>query len=255
MEIVRNTPAELYLRHELTSDPPVFAFNFAGHDTTAHNFVWVIYFLAGSPKVQDWIHEEIEHVLGGRPREDWDYKTDYPRLKRCLAVVFESLRLYQPVGLAKWTADRPATLQVGERTLVIPPRTMVSPSHASAHTDPRYWGPDSLAWRPSRWIRPGPTAAPGDLDGEEVVAPVRGTFIAWSDGVRDCPGKKFSQVESVATIAALFREWRVDPVTNPGETLEAARERVLRFIEEDTGMVLLVQLLHPERCPLVWKKR
>lgn len=239
---------------ELTFGPPVFIFNFAGHDTTAHTFVWVMCFLAGNPQVQDWIHEEIQNALGDRPKDQWDYKTDFPRLKRCMAVLFESMRLYAPVGMAKWTGEHTATLQVGEKTLVIPPRTMVVPSHASTQTDPKYWGSDSLTWRPSRWIQPAASASVG-IDVEELVSPQRGTFLSWSDGARDCPGKKFSQVEAVATIAALFRDWRVDPVTEPGEALDDARKRVLRFIEEDTGMVLLVQLLHPERCPLMWTKR
>jgi cytochrome P450 len=143
------------------------------------------------------------------------------------------------VGMAKWTGENSTTLQVGEKTLVIPPRTMVVPSHASTQTDPRYWGSDSLTWRPSRWIRPCSSRS-GDIDGEELITPVCGTYLSWSDGVRDCPGKKFSQVEAVATIATLFRDWRVDPVTKQGEELDDARKRVLRFIKEDTGMVLLV---------------
>lgn len=244
----------LQLVCELTCDPPVFIFNFAGHDTTAHTFVWVMYFLAGNPEVQDWIHEEIQHVLGDRPKDQWDYKNDFPRLKRCIAVLFESMRLYTPVGMAKWTGDHTATLQVGDKTLVIPPRTMVVPSHASTQTDPKYWGSDSLTWRPSRWIKPAVSTSQS-IDNEELISPLRGTFLSWSDGARDCPGKKFSQVEAVATVAALFKDRRVDPVTNPGETIDDARKRALDFIEEDTGMVLLVQLLHPERCPLVWSKR
>lgn len=213
-----------------------------------------MYFLAGNPEVQDWIHEEIQHVLGDRQKKQWDYKADFPRLKRCISVLFESMRLYTPVGMAKWTGEHTATLQVEEKNLVIPPRTMVVPSHASTQSDPRYWGSDSLTWRPSRWIKPVASASQS-IDSEELISPIRGTFLSWSDGARDCPGKKFSQVEAVATIAALFKDRRVDPVTNPGETIGDARKRVLDFIEEDTGIVLLVQLLHPERCPLVWSKR
>lgn len=91
--------------------------------------------------------------------------------------------------------------------------------------------------------------------GEEIITPRKMTFVAWADGARDCPGKKFAQIETDATIATLFRAWRVEPVTKPGESLKAARGRVLDFIVEDVGMVLLVQLLHPERCSLVWRKR
>lgn len=231
----------------------MFVFNFAGHDTTAHTFVFALFFLAAHPHIQDWLSQEIRHVFGQRAPAEWNYKTDFPRLRRCSAVLFETLRLYSPVAIAKWTDDHYSTLTVaaGDKTLVIPPRTMVVPSHTSVHTDPRYWGEDSLAWRPQRWIKDAPS-----MDEEELITPLRGTFIAWADGPRDCPGRKFSQVEFVATMAAVFGKYRVDPAVNKikGETLESARERVLRFIEEDTGMMLLVQMLHPERCPLAWRK-
>ncbi len=237
---------------KLTFDHIVFLFNVGGHDTTTHSFVWVIYFLAGNPEVQEWIHEEITFVFGDRPPSEWNYKADFHRLKRCLSVLLETLRLYSPVGTAKWTGEHSVPLEVGGKTLAIPPRTMVVPSHACVQTDPRYWGPDSLTWKPSRWIT---KSVANDSDGEEIIAPVRGSFLSWADGPRDCPGKKFSQVEAVAAIAILFKYWRLNPVTNPGESLESARERVLRFVVEDTGMILMVQMLHPERCPLVWVKR
>jgi hypothetical protein len=57
-------------------------------------------------------------------------------------------------------------------------------------------------------------------------------------------------------MAVLFRDgWRVEPVTKPGESLDAARKRVLDLIENDSGSVLLQQMLHPERAPLVWKRK
>ncbi|KAI1660271.1 hypothetical protein F4813DRAFT_387133 [Daldinia decipiens] len=93
-------------------------------------------------------------------------------------------------------------------------------------------GPDSLEWRPSRWIRPG-AKKPGD---EEIDINRRGVFLAWSEGTRDCPGKKFSQVEFVALMVGLFRQWRVDPVKKySGESIETARRRVLDLIREDSG--------------------
>lgn len=83
----------------------------------------------------------------------------------------------------------------------------------------------------------------------------RGSFIAWSEGLRICPGKKFSQVEFVAAIATVFTNWYVGPVQLPGESIKEARRRVLKLVEEDTGQVLLLQMLHPEKAPLVWKRR
>ncbi|KAF3014750.1 hypothetical protein E8E14_009740 [Neopestalotiopsis sp. 37M] len=230
----------------------MFAFNFAGHDTTAHTFTFALYFLAAHPEVQDWVSEEIRAVANGRQSSEWNYRAEFPRLRRCLSVMFETIRLYTVVPSLKWTADKSQTISVNDKTVVIPPHSMIAPSYGSVQTDPRSWGPESLDWKPSRWIKPSPTSKPGE---EDFNMPVRGAFLGWSDGARDCPGKKFSQVEFVATIATLFLNWRVDPVTAKGENIDAARHRVEQLIKTDSGPVLLLQMLHPERAPLVWKKR
>lgn len=234
----------------------IFAFNFAGHDTTANTFTFALHFLAAHPDVQDWLSEEIRSVFGDRDLEQWDYRTDFPRLKRCLSVVYETMRLYTPVPVLKWNSDRAQPVTVNGKEHMLPPHSMVAPSYGSIQTDPKFWGTDSLNWRPSRWIK---ESAPWEgQDGgavEEFHIPVpRGAFLGWSEGTRDCVGRKFSQVEFVATMAVLFRRWRVDPVLFPGETPEAARKRVLHLIETDSYAVLLLQMLHPERAPLVWRK-
>ncbi|KAI0387356.1 cytochrome P450 [Hypomontagnella monticulosa] len=226
----------------------MFAFNFAGHDTTATTFTFSIYFLAANPAVQDWVSEEVKAVLGDREPHEWDYRADFPRLKRCLSILLETMRLYVPVPTIKWTDSKAQPVTVGGKTYVLPPHHMVAPSYGAVQTDPRYWGADSLEWKPSRWIK---AAAPGE---EELDLHVRGAFIGWSEGTRDCPGRKFSQVEFVATMAVLFRHWRVDPVKLNGESIDAARKRVVDLIKNDSGAVLLLQMLHPERAPLVWRK-
>ncbi|EMR72622.1 putative cytochrome p450 monooxygenase protein [Eutypa lata UCREL1] len=232
----------------------MFTFNFAGHDTTAHSSTFVLYFLAANPEVQDWISEEIQRVLGDRQPHEINYRTDFPRFKRCLAVLYETLRLYTIVPAIKWTGDRATTLTVGDKTLNLPAKTIILPSYCSIHMDPRYWGSDSLTWRPSRWIRPSTVAT--ELGDDEMDMNQRGVFLGWSEGTRDCPGKKFSQVEFVALMVGLFRQWRVDPAKkHPGESIEASRRRVLDLIREDSGWVLLLQMLHPERAPLVWYER
>ncbi|KAF7514542.1 hypothetical protein G7054_g15223 [Neopestalotiopsis clavispora] len=193
----------------------MFTFNFAGHDTTAHTFTFALYFLAANPDTQDWVSDEIRHVMGDSEPDTWSY-SDYPRLKRCLAVLYETLRLYAPVPTSKFVdAQTPQALTVGGKTLILPPKTMIVPSYASLQTDPKYWGEDSLEWRPSRFIASSPSQATSfatadRIDAEEFITPARGTFLAWSGGARDCVGRKFSQVESVATIASLFRDWRTD---------------------------------------------
>ncbi|KAG8159910.1 hypothetical protein KVR01_010547 [Diaporthe batatas] len=220
----------------------MFTFNFAGHDTTAHTFTFALYFLAAFPEVQDWINEEIRHVAGTRYTQEMEYELDFPRLRRCLAVMLETLRIYTPVPTSKFTDTSAQTLRVGRQGKTI--------------TDPKWWGTDSLQWRPSRWIEAHDQSSDSSaLCDEELLTPQRGTYVAWSGGARDCPGRKFSQVEFVATLATLFRDHRVEPVPMAGETPEASRKRVLHLIETDSAPVLLLQMLHPERAPLRWSRR
>ncbi|KAM7183158.1 Cytochrome P450 [Rhypophila sp. PSN 637] len=213
----------------------MFVFNFAGHDTTAHTFTFAMYFLAAHPEVQDWLAVEISNVLGNRKAEEWNYRADFPRLKRCLAVMYETIRLYVPVPVLKRTADKAQSLVIGGKTLILPVETMIAPSYGAVHTDPRFWGHDALKWGPKRFV----VAGAGKED-EELRIPVRGAFV-----------------EFVATMAVLFHGgWRVEPVldTRAGESLDQGRKRVLDLIENDSGSVLLLQMLHPERAPLKWRK-
>ncbi|KAI2613258.1 cytochrome P450 [Hypoxylon sp. NC1633] len=227
----------------------MFVFNFAGHDTTAHTLMFAIAFLAANPEVQTWLSEELSTVFADRATPDqWDYQQDFPKLTRCHAVLMETVHLYTPVPVAKWTEISAQTLQVGDKHVTIPSDTMVIPSYTALHTHPRFWGQDALQWRPDRWVTQG-------ADGrEELKTPARGTFIAWSEGERSCPGKRFSQVEFVATMAVLFKDWRVSPQRFEGEQDSDARQRLSHLIETDSAQVLLLQMLHPERAPLCWSK-
>lgn len=112
-----------------------------------------------------------------------------------LAALYETLRLYTIVPAIKWTGDHPTTLGVGSKTLSLSPKTIVLPSYSSMHTDPWYCGgSDALQWRPPA------------LDQDRRRAWGRGLCLGWAEDTRDCPGKKFSQVEFVALMVGLF--WR-----------------------------------------------
>ena len=66
----------------------IFAFNLAGHETTANTIATSLVLLAANPECQDWLIEEVHHVLGDRGgSEDWNYDESFPKLKRYLAVM------------------------------------------------------------------------------------------------------------------------------------------------------------------------
>jgi cytochrome P450 len=224
----------------------IFAMNFAGHDTVLIALSFALTLLAVHPDVQEWLHEEITSLLGGHSLDDddWDYDA-FSKLNRCHAVFLETLRLFAPItGVPKMATRRATSLQVGDREIPIFPGIQVFPSLMSAHTDARYWGTDSYAWRPSRWIK-----HPGAVGDEGLLVPRKGTFFPWSSGPQNCVGKKFSEVEGVAVLVRLFREHRLRLEMGDGETEAQARKRV-RDCADDLNNNLLLRMNHPERVRL-----
>lgn len=164
------------------------------------------------------------------------------------------MRLYFPLlSICKGTDDRPASLTIGEQKFIIPPTTRIVLNIPALHSHPKYWGDDGLEWKPSRWIRTKPGDGP-IYDREYIVAPEHGAYLPFGEGNRSCPGKKFAQVEHVAVMVAMFRDHCVAPARREGESELKARARAVETLK-DTGMVLLLQMLHPEKTPLEWRKR
>lgn len=66
----------------------LFAFSAAGFDTTANSMIYAVALLAAYPRWQDWIAEELTHVL---KEEDTIEQSQYPevhhRLGRCEALM------------------------------------------------------------------------------------------------------------------------------------------------------------------------
>lgn len=114
---------------------------------------------------------------------------------------------------------------------------------------PRYWGSDSLVWRPNRWIIRSSDAK--GLEGEEFLQPTPGSYVPWANGPRICPGKKFSQVEFVAVISCLLGRHHVEPVLLEGESQEEALKRILKLVE-DSDVEVTLKMNHPDRVKLRW---
>ena len=81
-----------------------------------------------------------------------------------------------------------------------------------------------------------------------------GTFLPWSSGPRRCPGIKMSQVEFVAVMATIFREYRVSPMVSEGETMEMAKER-LEAVMYDSQPRITMQMNRPQDAKLKWARR
>ncbi|KAL3425532.1 cytochrome P450 [Phlyctema vagabunda] len=235
----------------------IFMYSLAGHESTANTIAFAIYLFVAYPQWQDWVVEEIVTVFADLPPEEVvDYEAYYPRLLRCLAVMYETLRLFGPVlSVPKTTGFLAASFPYEGSSVTVPPHTAVHVNSGGLHQLPEYWGADAQTWRPDRWITTS-TAEKSERRSEETLkaAPQDGSFMPWSEGPRICPGKKFAMVEFVAVVAVLLRRWRVEVVCVDGESDDDARARVREVVESAATRITL-QMRQPSRVRVRWVKR
>lgn len=158
----------------------------------------------------------------------------------------ETLRLYAPVvAHPRHTGDCHQSLTIQGKEYNVPPKTVILLNAVALSTLPEYWGPDSLTWRPNRWIM-------HDANQEEsLFQPRDGVYTPFASGPRICPARKFAQVEFVAVMARLFRENRCEPVLLAGESMEEARRRVKEVVD-DSNVMNTLKMLDPDKVKLRW---
>lgn len=202
----------------------LFVFNLAGYETTASTMTFALSFLATNTEVQSWIAEEIDRYYTSQNGEKRGYAYAYPKLVRCKALMYETLRLASPAPLLVRAPSSPQELPIiqpngEERIVTVNPGTLVGGHFYGGHLSPR-WGPDAHVFNPKRFI--SKSTVTGE---EELVTPPDTLFIPWLTGPRVCPGKKFSQVEFVAIVAQIFSEYRVQVLPENNESEADARAR------------------------------
>lgn len=132
----------------------------------------------------------------------------------------------------------------------IPAGSIILYDMVAPHYDPRIWGADADAFKPSRWLMsPGYKAPPKSInhcrDQADMFCPPRGAFVAFSDGFRNCLGKKFAQVAFCTLLATLLRKYSVELVPAGDENNKSdanwtrSKEIAARTLEEKTMLVSL----------------
>ncbi|RYP34305.1 hypothetical protein DL767_004299 [Monosporascus sp. MG133] len=228
----------------------LFIFTAAGFDTTANTLSFALMLLARYPMWQDWLLEEIDGIQPD-DAEDFDYTSAYPKATRIMAFMFETMRLYTPMGHLVKQTHEPQTIKTSRGTICLPPRTVVYMNSVCLHLEPEVWrdinhgsdpdfvktaspkdSPDELMFRPSRWLNPAGSQQP-------LFQPPKGSFVPWSMGPRVCPGQKMAQVEFTAVILTLLHEHRVDPVPVGEESREQMDERLEAKLNDNMSVLTL----------------
>jgi len=231
----------------------LFVTNFAGHDATFNTLSFTILLLIAHPEIQEWVAEEVVAVTGGKPAQEWDYKALYPRLKRCRAVLLETLRIYPSFPIVpKVSSSEVQTLKVGEQTLVIPPNTNISASIITLQSHPAYWT-DPMSWKPERWIV-NQGASADRFANEELWTPDRLIYVPWSDGPMSCLGRKAAEVELTGAVACLLARNRLAAQPEfSGESDKEIRARVGHVVK-DTGFEMLLAMKNADSVRVVCRE-
>jgi cytochrome P450 len=167
----------------------------AGHETTAIALTWTFLLLARHPAVAARLHEELDHVLGGRSPG----VADLPALPYTERVVNEALRLYPPA----WLIGREAVRDTSIGGQPVRKGTNVLISAWVIQRDGRFF-PQPLAFQPERWAEPPRQ---------------RTAYLPFGGGQRICIGASFAQLEVVLALAAIAQRFGVELVA-PGEVPE-----------------------------------
>lgn len=233
----------------------------AGHETTANALHFILIELANNPASQRRLQKDIDAILGNKDPSSWDYESLInPMIASMLgACMNETLRLMPAVVEIpkKVTPNREQAFIVDGKRHVLPPGLLISLSAVSVQRNPRYWPArpskihpskdDVNDWVPERWYRKDMVSSKttetaemgleeedfGGYEGPDTSAqlfrPERGAYIPFSDGPRSCLGRRIAQVEIIAALAVLFRDYSlelaVDEWASDEEVEGMAREK------------------------------
>ncbi|CAK9102201.1 4-cineole 2-exo-monooxygenase) (1 [Durusdinium trenchii] len=157
---------------------------FAGYNTAVPTSAHALFLLANYPEYAQRVKEEVDTVLQGR-RPTMD---DIKSLKFCERVYMEALRLFPPASLIA----RQTTKDVELDGMIIPRATRVWLPACAIHRDADSWE-DPMVFNPDRFA-------------SKIV---RGSFIPFSDGPRNCAGRNFAMYEGITALATVFAKYDV----------------------------------------------
>ncbi len=230
-----------------------------------------MYCLSKHPRCQDRACEEARRVLSTLDANTTKFDED--ALPYCKAIITESLRLHVPVIFTTRVASKNLVLDTDDEggMVTIPKGTRIIINPTMVHLDERNFD-RAEEFLPERWVRwenggwvdrdfekeksaaadggagAANTPPPPSLSdkytkenthADTISAANPQNFFAFSDGARNCIGRRLAIMESTIFVAGLFRDMCVD-LAEKG--YELVKER--RFV-----------ILAPKTLPIAFWKR
>lgn len=148
------------------------------------------------------------------------------------SVIYESLRLFPPIGQLVNRKAVEDVLLGGE--IFIPRGTYVGYNCYSTNRDSAVWGPRADEFDPGRW-------------GHSMVAiqkqyrlrRAKAEFISFHGGRRACLGEKFAMLQMRITLATLIRDWSwtLDPTWVDRKTPVSHSASLLEYVFSESVLL------------------
>ncbi|KAF2026139.1 cytochrome P450 [Setomelanomma holmii] len=220
----------------------IFIFTAGGLESTSITLSYALALLALHPQIQDWVAEEVGQVFSS---ESADYAKTFPKLKRVMAVMYETLRLFgpsPPLPRSSSTPNTPYILPIStssSSSINLPGSTQIMLNSWACHASASHFT-SPKSFNPKRWIT--------HTQEEETLhyPSLSSAFFAWGSGPRICPGMKFSQVEFCAVLGSVLKSIRVDLVR---DTVQG-RERMWGVLRDSVAEPLLLHVRRGEEVRL-----
>lgn len=155
----------------------------SGHETTALAITWALFLLAGDPRTQSRLREELSSPTSTIEAAEEDV------LK---IVISETLRLVPPV----YAIGRSVTAETELLGHRLSPDSDVIVSQWLLQRHPECFR-RAESFQPSRWFD------------QESYSPRRGCFFPFGFGPRGCIGERFARTEIAIVLASILRRFTV----------------------------------------------
>ena len=216
-------------------------FMIAGHETTSGTIHNALNFLAMYPGAQRQLQDDLDKLgVSSTSPKEWTFDETLPKLFNgfTAAVMNETLRCIPPATYIPKSVETDQTVMFEGRKVVIPGGAIINLSTVAVQRDPKPYKTtveDVNTFRPGRWLMKGQTSAGdsstnsfNDLASQDTSAammkPPKGSYVPFSDGPRSCLGKRFAQVEVMAMLATIFREYSVELAVDDYATDEEVKQ-------------------------------
>ncbi|KAK4905825.1 hypothetical protein LTR49_024916 [Elasticomyces elasticus] len=169
----------------------MMTFLIAGQETTATAMIWACYAMCRYPEAQQKVRDDVRFNVPAGLHGD----VTAAQIDKChylQAFCLEVLRLWTPVSLTVRVAAHETT--IGHQ--LIPEGTTIVIAPWATNTLSSLWGPDSLQFKPGRWLN-----ADGKAN-NKGSAESNFSFLTFLHGPRACIGQQFARAEFACLLAA-----------------------------------------------------